>query len=126
MADDMMQRGVFPLFCGAALAAAASVAAAPLADPTQPPSAAVYPGGVGSDGGRRLTSVVLPNAGRPAAVIGGQLVPLGGKVGDARLVRVTENEAVLAGPDGRERLFLTPDVTKKMNVTKAAARRNKE
>ncbi len=73
-----------------------------------------------------LTSVMVPKKGKPMAVIGGQLVPLGGMVGEARLVRLSETEAVLEGPEGTERLYLTPDVEKKMNVTRAAKRHKRE
>lgn len=100
-----------------------------LADPTRPPATVA-----GGDAGAmaevnpsRLTSVILPKqGGRPSAIIGGQVVPLGGKVGEARLVRVTESGAVLEGPEGVERLYLTPDVEKKTSVTKSAVRRQKD
>jgi len=39
-------------------------------------------------------------------------VLLGGRVGDTRLVRVTERSAVLQGPNGLTTLALTPDATK--------------
>lgn len=94
-----------------------------LADPTQPPAG--VGGGFGATAGR-LSSIVLPKKGKASAVIDGQLTIVGGMVGEARLVRLSESEAVLEGPEGVERLFLTPDVDKKMNVTKAAARRKKE
>lgn len=124
MAGDMIRGTIF--LVGVFFAAAAHAADAGLmADPTRPPAAA-YVGGAGVESGKRLSSVVLPKNGRPAAVIGGQVVPLGGMVGDARLVRVTENEAILEGPEGIEHLYLTPDVEKKVNKTKAAVRRNKE
>lgn len=109
--------------------AGAAVAAAPevLQDPTRPPaSVAGESGGAAEISGSRLSSVFLPKQGKPSAIIGGQVVPLGGMVGDARLVRVTESEAVLEGPEGIERLYLTPDVEKKMRVTKSAPRRPKD
>ena len=110
-----------------AASALAQADAAALADPTRPPPA--FAGEVSAaegSGTSRLTSVILPKGGRPMAVIGGEMVPLGGRVGESRLVRLSETEAVLEGPGGIERLFLTPDVEKKMNVTKAAKRRTKE
>ena len=128
MAGDLnCARAMFAIVLfGAGLASAASE---PLADPTRPP---VMLGSEFSSGGdlmpSRLTSVVLPRqgGGRPSAVIGGQVVQLGGLVGEARLVRVTESEALLEGPDGVERLYLTPDIEKKMNVNKAASRRKRD
>lgn len=104
------------------LCLAAAAASAQMADPTRPPA------GWGGDGGQgtmpastepefRLQSVMLPQHGKPLAIIGGQPVALGGKFGDATLVRLTEREAVLQGPDGLTRLYLTPDVNKQMIVT---------
>ena len=97
-------------------------------DPTRPPE-----GVVGADGTLQgngtvgLTSVMLPRkGGRAAAVIDGQVVPLGGTVRDAKLVSITEGSVVLESGSGKERLFLTPEVEKKTSVTKAAQRRQKE
>lgn len=47
-----------------------------------------------------------------AAIINGQYVELGGRVGDARLVQINESEVVLRGAAGREVLRLTPVVEK--------------
>lgn len=94
-------------------------------DPTRPPAAwldqpsAAQPGG-GDGGGLRLQSVLMPQRGKPVAVIGGNTVTVGGRVGDARLVSLTEREAVLQGPDGVTRLYLTPDVKKQMIVLPAS------
>ena len=41
-------------------------------------------------------------------MISGQLVLLGGQLGDAKLVRVTERGAVLKGPLGETSLALRP------------------
>lgn len=95
-------------------------AAAAASDPTRPPEAwlssstSVAGGDAGS--GLRLQSVLLPQRGKPLAIIGGQTVPLGGRVGSATLTAVNEREAVLQGPDGVTRLYLTPDVDKRMVV----------
>ena len=105
------------------LVAVSGVAIAQSADPTRPPAAwlapvddAARPGGEGG-GGMRLQSVLMPQGGRPVAVIGGKTVALGGKVGGATLVRLNEREAVLQGADGVTHLYLTPDVEKQMIVT---------
>lgn len=93
--------------------AAAQAADASLPDPTRPPAtfdepaAAVVP-----ESGPVLQSVVIPAKGRGVAVIGGQEVPLGGFYGQRRLVRLSEREAVLEGPDGIEHLPLTPGIEK--------------
>ncbi len=89
-------------------------------DPTRPPAAwlsqPVSTGGAGEDGGPRLQSVLIPQRGKPVAVISGTTVVLGGQVGDARLVKLTEREAVLQGADGVTHLYLTPDVKKQLIV----------
>lgn len=96
-------------------------------DPTQPPMGAVAAdGSMAVSSAVGLTSVVLPKNGKPAAVIDGQVVPLGGTVRDAKLVRISENSVVLEGIDGEERLFLTPSVEKTMSSKKAAPRRQRE
>ncbi|MBS1144441.1 MAG: biosis protein MshK [Proteobacteria bacterium] len=88
-------------------------------DPTRPPAAWLAPvddarPGGEATGGLRLQSVLMPQGGRPVAVIGGKTVALGGSVGGATLVRLNEREAVLKGADGVTHLYLTPDVEKQM------------
>ena len=103
-----------------ALALLASAAHGQTADPTRPPANWLSAGddaAPGAASGFRLQSVLLPQGGRPVAVIGGKTVALGGSVGGATLIRLTEHEAVLQGPDGVTRLYLTPDVEKQMIVT---------
>lgn len=60
-----------------------------------------------------LQSIIRRQAGKPAALINGTLVELGGKVGEARLIRIGENFVVLRGPQGVETLYLTPGIEKK-------------
>lgn len=64
-----------------------------------------------------LQSVVVPVKGKPIAIIGGQQVRLGEKIGENRLVRLNEREAVLEGPGGIERLSLTPLVDKRNDIS---------
>lgn len=96
------------------LTVSAGAAAESLPDPTKPPVAFGAAPGIGAedDGGLRLQSVMLPRDGRPMAVISGSTVRLGEKVGDGRLIRLTETEAVIKGPQGLQRLPLLPDVQK--------------
>ena len=100
---------------------AAALAALPLfaqantlRDPTRPPEAMINGAAEAPApaGALQLQSVLLGAGRRPAAVISGELVLLGGRVGDTRLVRVTERSAVLQGPNGLTTLALTPDATK--------------
>ncbi len=89
-----------------------------MADPTRP--SAGFIGEIQSTeiSGPVLQSVIIPKKGRPVAVIGGQQVVLGGKYGESRLIKLSDREAVLEGPDGIERLMLTPGIEKTNIVTK--------
>ena len=104
----------------------ASPAWAQLADPTRPPVQAVAPA---SDAANAMGSVAMPAAtglqsvilsrngkGRPAAVINGEVVQLGGMVGEARLVKVEEDHVVLLNAGERETLRLMPAAEKVMKV----------
>ena len=101
------------VLAGILTAAPAVSAQTSTADPTQPP------GGFSASSpdasavtGPVLQSVILPKKGRAVAVIGGQQVRVGEMYGESRLVRLTEREAVLEGPAGTERLYLTPGIEK--------------
>lgn len=93
--------------------AAQALAADVLPDPTRPPVEAGVesPGAPVATGGPVLQSVMI-RPGRRTAVISGQLLAEGERFGDARLVRVSEGEAILAGPEGRQTLKLFPGVEK--------------
>ena len=118
--------GVALLLAAGALSPAwAQSSGAALADPTRPPAAFYEPADAAVElTGPVLQSVVIPAKGRPIAVIGGQEVRLGGLYGDSRLVRLTEREAVLEGPDGTLRLPLTPGIEKTNITTKSPAARS--
>ncbi len=90
-------------------------AAAQVQDPTRPPdflqvpadgSAAAMPTETG------VQTVILRPGGKAAAVINGQQVVVGGKLGDKRVVRITEREVVLKGASGTETIKVTPAVEK--------------
>lgn len=116
-----LKRGSMVLLLAAALPAWSQTAGA-LPDPTKPAPAFSSPVDTAATQGAavsRLSSVMLPQrGGRANAVIDGQLLRVGEKLGEATLVRVTESTAILEGPAGRETLYLTPDVTKTPAVTK--------
>ena len=129
MADRLRTLSLVWLACGLAafLAPMPAWAQSPLADPTRPPTG--VPGAMNSDeaaGGPVLQSVLIPRQGKPLAVIDGHTVRLGQRYGDARLVRVSEHDVVLDGPEGIERLQLTPGIEKTnirpVNVTNGATR----
>ena len=97
-----------------AQAQAPSAAQGPaLADPMRPPAAPAGSGGAQDEApaGRQLQSVLL-SRGRKLAVIDGTMVPLGGMVGDARLVKISETEVTLKNGDEIEVLKLYPGVDK--------------
>lgn len=102
-----------------ALLALAGAAHAQLADPTRPPAAiggAGEPAGAAAFEASGLQSVILRKTGKPAALINGNVVELGGKVGEARLIRISEDAVVLRGPQGDETLRLMPAAEKKTKV----------
>lgn len=126
MAGDMnMVTRLLPwLLVGLSVAHAAPVEPLP-GDPTQPPAGFLGESGDGVGMSTGLTSVILPRTGRPSAIIDGEQVSLGGMVRGARVIRISESGAVLKGRDGVERLYLTPDVEKKINRAEVARRPDK-
>lgn len=103
--------------CGLALVAAMTVAQAQaLSDPTRPPAMIESPavGAVGENTSAGLQSIIRSNCGKPGAIINGEFVILGGRVGDARLMKIGEDFVVLKSPAGRETLKLIPGVEKKL------------
>lgn len=99
-------------------------------DPTRPPASFLTPQATAADtaaGGGRLRSVKMT---RPrhqsSALIDGQVVRLGEKIGESRLIGLTETSATLKADNGdKEVLYLTPDVTRKV-LGKSARQRKKE
>ena len=85
--------------------------AAPFADPTQPPvfreSEAVP-----LLAGPRVESILIAPD-RRLAVIDGQQVTVGGRVGGNAVVRITETEVVVRGADGEQTLRLYPELVRK-------------
>ncbi len=104
----------FALLLGAVQAAQAEG----LPDPTRP---AIDLGGGGAgvapqvEAAPRGLQSILIAPGHRAAIINGQAVTLGDKVGDARLVEVHESSVVLQGPHGRRVMELFPGVNMKKN-----------
>lgn len=106
------------------LLVAANATQAQMADPTRPAidiDAPAATAGEAAATATSLQSIIRRKNGKPAALIGGVVVELGGKVGEARLVRIGEDFAVLRGPLGNETLRLTPDVEKKAVTTEKTA-----
>jgi MSHA biogenesis protein MshK len=89
---------------------------AQLADPTRPAidTGSTAPAGMAAASATSgLQSIIQRQRGKPAALINGVVVELGGKVGEARLVKIGEDFVVLRGAMGNETLRLTPGIEKK-------------
>ena len=93
-------------------------------DPTRPADFAAPAGAVAAPAG--LQAVLLRPKGGSVAVINGQTVAVGERVGDARLVSLSANEAVLVGPNGREVLRLAPAAEKKQSMSAVPAVRGEK
>jgi MSHA biogenesis protein MshK len=93
-----------------------------IADPTRPPvavSSATSADASAAPTGPVLQSIKITPTER-SAVIGGETVRLGGKFGDARVIKITDDTVVLRSAAGTETLRLYPDVTIKPVVSEAA------
>jgi MSHA biogenesis protein MshK len=90
-----------------------SPAALALQDPTAPPAALrADPGQPPSTGSRSLQAILSSRERATAAVIDGQTVPLGGWVGQAKLIRIGADHVVLKGSDGTQTLRLMTHIRK--------------
>ena len=67
-----------------------------------------------------VQTVILRRSGKSGAVINGQYVLVGSKIGDKRVLKISETEVVLEGEGGREVIKLTPAI-EKVPAKKAAA-----
>jgi hypothetical protein len=94
--------------CAASLLAFAAHAA-PFADPTQPP--VVSDTGGAASGGTRIESILIAPD-RRVAVISGQQVTIGSRIGSGSVVRITETEVVVRGAEGEQTLKLFPELVR--------------
>jgi hypothetical protein len=97
------------------LSFASSAILAQSADPTRPAIdiGIPVPGMAAVSATAGLQSIIQRKGGKPAAMINGMVVELGGRVGEARLVKIGDDFVVLRGAMGNEILRLTPDAEKK-------------
>lgn len=94
-----------------ALCVSAAARAQDLGDPTRPPNA---PGTSPEDSapvGTQLQSILISH-GRRLAIINGNTVALGGALGEAKVVKITETEVVLQKGTETEVLKLFPGIEK--------------
>lgn len=89
-------------------------ALAQLADPTRPPAQMMVPeiGGAAAPVESGMQTVIVRRKGKSGAVINGQYVEIGGKLGDKRVIKISESEVVLKGEAGREVIRLVPTIEK--------------
>jgi hypothetical protein len=100
--------------CFALVLAGACAAAPVLDDPTRPPPGLRTGSGARAqgDGALVLQSVIISESNR-SAIINGEHVMLGGRIGPARLVKVSEGAVVLLVGTSQRRLELIPGVHKR-------------
>lgn len=85
-----------------------------LPDPTRPAAEFLAPSAA-TDAAKAMPAddglrTIIIAADRRSAVINGQQIPLGGKLGDERLMAVCEDSVVLQGAEGRREVPLYPGV----------------
>ena len=95
-----------------------AVQAETLVDPTRPP-ASVSSGDLhgtnpAAQSGPVLQSILISPV-RTVAIISGQTVRVGDRIGDAQVAKITENEVILRSGKGLQTLKLFPSVEKRAN-----------
>lgn len=111
MAEPMIGKTVMPTAV-LLLGLAGLAHAQELPDPTRPPASLGAPGSFAAESattGPVLQSVLI-SANRKVAVISGQTVREGQKIGDERVVRISESQVDLSSGSGTRTLKLFPDV----------------
>lgn len=90
-----------------------------LVDPTRPPSMAAA-GEPNADSATTTTGPILQSVlispRRTEAIISGRTVKVGDRIGDARVIRIAENEVVLRSGAGLQTLKIFPDIQKHQNA----------
>jgi hypothetical protein len=108
-----MRAILLPLMLSGLFCAPAALAQVP--DPTRPAAgvnATDTIGGVAAPVESGVQTVIVRRGGKSAAVINGQYVEVGGKLGEMRVLKISESEVVLRGENGREVIKVTPDIQK--------------
>lgn len=98
-----------------------------LVDPMRPPNVTVTPGDQGTETvapSTQLQSVLISRS-RKLAIINGQTVALGGRLGEATVSKISETEVVLQYPDRAEVLKLLGGIERKTVRTANGSERRK-
>lgn len=97
----------------AGLVAACGALAQGMSDPTRPPAASSAPEVARSEVAVSRLQSVLISPGRKLAVIDGQTVALGGRVGDATVVAISPSQVILQTGGAYQTLKMHPGIEKK-------------
>ena len=84
-----------------------------LSDPMRPPVVVAPQADVNSAPTGPILQSVMISPQRRAAIIGGQTVTIGGKFGNARVIKISESEVVLESDGKLQTLSLFPGVEKR-------------
>lgn len=115
-------------FLASSLACTPLVAAEELADPTRPPASVMAGNNVVSQqttAGPVLQSVLISPR-RKEAIISGQTVKLGDSFGEAKVVRITENEVILRTGKELQTLKAFPGIGKQKTSGRAGVQLEKQ
>jgi len=99
----------------------APVLADDLPDPTRPPASVMAPSDLPVSEPAKpvgLQSVIVSKK-RSAAIIDGQIIELGGKYGDVRLIEVSDIGVILQGARGKRTMTLFPGVSISKKVVRS-------
>lgn len=128
MAEYLNMAAKHVIIRGAAVCAlfmtAVPAAAQALVDPTRPPaSLGMEPANSSqaSQSGPVLQSVLISPR-RKEAIISGQTVKIGDKVGEAKVVRIAEDEVVLRSGKELQTLKLFPNIEKRSTPSRAGSK----
>lgn len=97
-----------------------------LTDPTRPPAATLADDGAEKEAGEGATPVlqsILISPSRRQAIISGKTMTVGEKVGDAKIVRITENTVILRNGSDLQTLKLFPGIEKRSNFNPISGNR---
>lgn len=109
---------VFAMAGGLAGVIHSPVLAQGLSDPTRPPTVTLADESAAGEAGEGATPVlqsILISPSRRQAIISGKTVTVGEKVGDAKIVRITENTVILRNGSDLQTLKLFPGIEKRSN-----------
>jgi MSHA biogenesis protein MshK len=114
------------LFC-LALAASLQAHAQAMSDPMRPPREILGGGDVPDTAASTSPAqVVIISSDRRQATINGRTVALGGRYGDATVVRISDAEIVLQKPDSTEVIRLYSSVNRKLRSPEGNAAERRE